>query len=209
MSRFIASLQREDFAVATVRGYRYDLRHFQAWHDAIQGNAVVVERLTEFDLIAYRQAMIAAGNRPTTVNRRLDALRHLCRWAQRTGAMAADIARNLRRIRLPRNRQPLGLLDTEVHAMLRAAGASTHGLARRNYALVQLMLQTGLRVGEVAALRIADVTLRDRSGGVHVRHGKGLKDREVPLNATARRAVKQYLDERPGVVASAPLSQRP
>jgi len=205
MSRFIASLQREDFAVATVRGYRYDLRHFQAWHDAIQGNAVVVERLTEFDLIAYRQAMIAAGNRPTTVNRRLDALRHLCRWAQRTGAMAADIARNLRRIRLPRNRQPLGLLDTEVHAMLRAAGASTHGLARRNYALVQLMLQTGLRVGEVAALRIADVTLRDRSGGVHVRHGKGLKDREVPLNATARRAVKQYLDERPGVVASAPL----
>src|SRR5271163_1626511 len=92
MSRFIASLQREDFAVATVRGYRYDLRHFQAWHDAIQGNAVVVERLTEFDLIAYRQAMIAAGNRPTTVNR-LDALRHLCRWAQRTGAMAADIAR--------------------------------------------------------------------------------------------------------------------
>ena len=107
--------------------------------------------------------------------------------------MSSDIARDVRRIRLPRHCQPLGLQDTEVHAILRAAGASTHGLARRNYALVQLMLQTGLRVGEVAALRIGDLTLHDRSGSVHVRHGKGLKDREVPLNATVRRAVKQYL----------------
>jgi integrase/recombinase XerC len=119
--------------------------------------------------------------------------------------MSSDLARDVRRIRLPRHCQPLGLLDTEVHAMLRAAGGSTHGLARRNYALVQLMLQTGLRVGEVAALRIGDLTLHDRSGSVHVRHGKGLKDREVPLNATARRAVKQYLDERPGAIAGEPL----
>ena len=40
------------------------------------------------------------------------------------------------------------------------------------------MVQTGLRVGEVAALQIADLTVRDRSGSVHVRYGKGLKDRE-------------------------------
>lgn len=205
MSRFVDSLRREDRSAATVRGYRYDLRHFLAWHETVQGHPAMVERLTEFDLIAYRQAMVAAGHRPTTINRRLDALRRLCRWAQGTGTMATDIARNLRRIRLPRQTQPSGLLDAEAHAMLRAAGASTHGLARRNYALVQLMLQTGLRVGEVAALRIADVTLHDRSGSVHVRYGKGLKHREVPLNATVRRAMKQYLAERPGAGASEPL----
>lgn len=204
MSRFIDGLRREDCSEATVRGYRYDLRHFLLWHAANHGSGGV-EGLSEFDLIAYRQAMITAGNRPTTVNRRLDALRRLCRWAQATGTIAIDPARDIRRIRLPRKRQPLGLFDAEVHALLRAAGASSHGLARRNYALVQLMLQTGLRVGEVAALRIADVSLRDRSGGVHVRHGKGLKDREVPLNATARRALKHYLEHRSGAVASAPL----
>lgn len=205
LSRFVDSLRRGDLSSATVRGYRYDLRHFLAWHEAVQGHPVRVERLTEFDLIAYRQAMIGAGHRPTTVNRRLDALRRLCRWAQGTGTMAIDIARDLRRIRLPRHSQPRGLLDAEVHAMLRAAGASTHGLAHRNYALVQLILQTGLRVGEVAALRIADVTLHDRSGSIHVRYGKGLKHREVPLNATARRALKHYLAERPGAGAGEPL----
>jgi len=47
-----------------------------------------------------------------------------------------------------RNQQPVGLTDIEVHALLRAAGASSHGLAARNYAIVQLMLQAGLRVGE-------------------------------------------------------------
>lgn len=58
------------------------------------------------------------------------------------------------------------------------------GLAARNYALVQVMLQAGLRVGEMAALRVADITLSDRSGVVRIRHGKGLKAREVPLNAS-------------------------
>ena len=108
-------------------------------------------------------------------------------------------------MRTIRNQQPVGLTDIEVHALLRAAGASSHGLAARNYALVQLMLQAGLRVGEVAALRVADITMSDRSGSVRIRHGKGLKAREVPLNATARRALKQYLDRSPGQDKDAPL----
>ena len=78
-------------------------------------------------------------------------------------------------------------------ALLRAAEASPHGLALRNTALLQLMLQTGLRVGEVAALRQEDVTIRERSGAVRVRAGKGMKAREVPLNQTARKALDAYL----------------
>ncbi len=72
---------------------------------------MAVERLTEHDLIAYRQAMIAAGKRPTTVNRRLDALRRLCRWAQGAGTLTIDITCDLRRVRLPRNRQRYRQLD--------------------------------------------------------------------------------------------------
>ena len=75
--------------------------------------------------------------------------------------------------------------------LLRAAGQSGHGLAKRNYALIQLMLQTGLRVGEVAALSITDVQIRGRSGVVRIRQGK---EREVPLNATARRALGLYVE---------------
>lgn len=197
MTSFLESLAREDLSPATVRGYRYDLRHFLAWHGTVQADAFGLDRLTAFDLIAYRQHMVAAGRRPATINRRLDALRRLCRWARGAGTLSIDAARDLRPVRLVRSCQPVGLTDPEVHALLRAAGASTHGLAARNYALVQVMLQAGLRVGEVAALQVADITLGDRSGSVRIRDGKGLKARDVPLNATARRALKQYLGTRP------------
>ena len=90
-----------------------------------------------------------------------------------------------------------------MHGLLRAAGGSSHGLARRNYALVQLMLQTGLRVAEVAALRRSDVVVRDRAGSVRLRSGKGLKEREVPLNATARRALWQLLEQEPATQSEA------
>jgi integrase/recombinase XerC len=196
LKSFLHSLSREDLSAATLRGYRYDLHAFLDWRSMIEEHAFSLERLAEFELIAYRQHMVATGRRPATINRRLDALRRLCRWAQSTGVMTADVARDVRPMRTERNKQPAGMTDAEIHGLLRAAGASTHGHAARNYALVQLMLQAGLRIGEVAALHVSDLTLNDRSGSVRIRHGKGLKARDVPLNATVRRALRQYLDAR-------------
>ena len=202
---FRASLARADLSPATLRGYLYDLRHFLRWHRGLQDAPFSPERLAEYDLIAYRQHMVAVGRRPATINRRLEALRRLGRWAHSSGMLTIDVVRDVRPVRMARNRQPAGLTDAEVHGVLRAAGASRHGLAPRNYALVQLMLQTGIRVGEVATLQVGDVTINDRSGSLRVRQGKGLKAREVPLNATARRAVKAYLDTRPAVAKAEPL----
>ena len=64
MAAFLLSLERDDLAPATVRGYRYDLRHFLAWRRAVQDGAFVIQDLAEHDLIAYRQHMVAAGRRP-------------------------------------------------------------------------------------------------------------------------------------------------
>ncbi len=203
--QFRASLAREDLSPATLRGYVYDLRHFLRWYQGLQDAPFGPDRLAEYDLIAYRQHMVAAGRRPATINRRLEALRRLGRWAHTTGMLTVDVVHDVRPVRTVRNRQPAGLTDPEVHGVLRAAGASRHGLAPRNYALVQLMLQTGIRVGEVATLQLGDVTINDRSGSLRIRQGKGLKAREVPLNATARRAVKAYLDIRPSVTKVEPL----
>ena len=121
----------------------------------------------------------------------------MLRWAEANGTVARNVALKVKSVRVIRERRPLGLTATEVHGLLRAAGENSHGLARRNYALIQLMLQTGLRVGEVAALRRSDVVLRERAGTVRVRNGKGLKEREVPLNATAGRALRQLLEHEP------------
>ena len=64
MTPFLASLAHDDLAPTTLRGYRYDLRHFLAWHRTVQDSPFTIEGLTEYELIAYRQHMVAAGRRP-------------------------------------------------------------------------------------------------------------------------------------------------
>jgi len=62
----------------------------------------------------------------------------------------------------------------------------------RDVAIVTLLLYTGLRVSELCALATADVSIRERSGVPVVRSGKGGKRREVPFNASARRALRDW-----------------
>ena len=81
--------------------------------------------------------------------------------------------------------------------MMRVAAASPQGMGARNAALLQLMLQAGLRVSEVVGLRRGDVTIHARSGVVRVPHGQGRKGRETPLNATVRQALSQYFKTMP------------
>jgi len=198
-TEFITSLQEEALSVATRSAYQYDLNKFDQWLRESKGDSIEFGKLSAIDLLNYRQYLLnVRGLKPATINRALEALRKFCQWGFRRKKINKDISTSLKPVRFARNRQPIGLLEPEVHAVLRVAGESQYGLAARNYALVQIMLQTGLRVGEVAALKIKDATVRERTGSVIVRQGKGLKEREVPLNATVRRALRQYLDERGG-----------
>jgi integrase/recombinase XerC len=66
----------------------------------------------------------------------------------------------------------------------------------RDRAVVTLLLYTGIRAGECAALNLADVQISARRGRVIVREGKGNRYREVPLNAVVRPIITQWLHER-------------
>jgi site-specific recombinase XerD len=191
IASFLKALAREDVAPVTVRGYRSDLGVFAAWYDGHP-----IEKLTASDLAHFRQYLIRdRAMKPATVNRKLEALRRFCRWAHTAGKLRTNVAAELKLARTARGTRPKGLLPAEVQGLLRAAGQSRRALARRNYAVVQLLLQAGLRVSEAADLRIEDLEIRARQGHARIR-GKGNKERCVPLNATARRALQTYLDER-------------
>ncbi len=77
-------------------------------------------------------------------------------------------------------------------ALMRAAQS---GGTKRDVAIITILLHTGLRVSEICGLNIGDVVLKEKSGYVTV-IGKGRKRRTVPLNATARNALKNWLDIR-------------
>lgn len=199
LTAFLKALAREDLSTVTVRGYRSDLGAFLSWYEA------PLEQLTASDLAHFRQHLSRdRAMKPASVNRKLEALRRFCRWAHAARKLRTDVAAGLKLKRVARGTRPKGLTTIEVQALLRAAGQSRKSLAPRNYALVQLLLQAGLRVSEAAVLRLRNLEIRERHGKVHIR-GKGEKERDVPLNATARRALQSYVGERQDAPADAPV----
>lgn len=206
LEEFARSLRAADLAEATRRGYAADLGRFRAWIEDGRGAGVALRRINAVDLTNYRQYLMRSEKlRAASVNRKVQALKKFFGWAERKKLLPANPAVALRFLRRQERTQPKGLREEEIPALLRAAGQTGHGLARRNYALLQLLLQTGLRVGEVSRLVIADCQINDRSGVVRVRAGKGGKEREVPLNASARRAVALYLKTREDYASEEPL----
>ena len=100
--------------------------------------------------------MNVARLRSSTINQRLQAIRCLCRWAERQGFLKSNPAAVVKSLRVAKRRRPTGLTEPEVHGLLRVAGESKRGRAKRNYGLLQLLLQTGLRVGELTAMNQAN-----------------------------------------------------
>lgn len=85
------------------------------------------------------------------------------------------------------------LSETQVAQLLRAVNKRTPTGAR-DFAILCLLLDCGLRVGEVRSLRMVNVHLED---GWAMVHGKGAKERPVPLGATSQKALWRYLGVRP------------
>ena len=63
----------------------------------------------------------------------------------------------------------------------------------RNKTLVLILLHTGIRLGEVAALKVADVRVCRTRGSLTVLCGKGMRRREVPLNSSVRNILLEYI----------------
>lgn len=68
---------------------------------------------------------------------------------------------------------------------------------QRDGSLILFLLHTGLRISEALSLKLSDIELSERKGLVRVRQTKGITSRVVPLNATARKALQDWLAVRP------------
>jgi integrase/recombinase XerC len=193
LNAFARRLAEQDLSPVTARGYRHDLERFRGWIEASR-SAVPLASITAVDLINYRQHLIHTERlQATTVNRKIQALKKLFGWARQSGQVKTDVSTELRFLRVGQRLRPPSLTDAEMQALLGAAGRTRHGLARRNYALVTVLAETGLRVSELCGLRRGDLELHERSGQLRVREGKGRKERMLPLNSNARRALCVYL----------------
>lgn len=192
VGRFLEHLRDKDAAPTTVESYGYDLAKFECWYLETSGREIDVSAVGPLDLAEFRQFLLNGGQRPATINRILAALSVFFDWAVKEGYARTNPARDVKRVRQVKP-APKALERRELLRFVRAVHA---GGSARDAAMVTLLLHTGIRVAELCALTMDDVTLGDRSGSIVVRNGKGMKARTVPLNATARRTLKSWLAER-------------
>jgi integrase/recombinase XerD len=137
------------------------------------------------------------GNSPRTRNARLGAIHSFYRFAAlEHPEHAAMIARVMAIPTKRHERNTVSYLDLDEIKALLAAPDRSAWLGRRDHALLVLMIQTGVRVSELAGLRVGDVHL---GIGPHIRVlGKGRKKRATTLTAETVAIVRAWLKERRG-----------
>jgi site-specific recombinase XerD len=187
IERFLAGQGLSD---ATRRAYRIDLEELAAW---LRRRGLDLE---SFDARAFAEYAAELGaERPgrsprklseTTLARKLAAVRSLLRAAFGPGRVPDLPLSGRRRRRLPHAPRP-----EETDALL-AALAGDAPLALRNRALFELVYSAGLRAQEAVDLTLADVDFEQEAVLVH---GKGGKERAVPLGEEAAYRLRRYLDD--------------
>jgi site-specific recombinase XerD len=187
-------LEHGGLAAATQRAYGSDLSAFASWLDANGRGLEDVDAgvLTDWvgELGRGRERLA-----PATISRRLAAVRSLLRFTFGPTHVPEAVLATRRGRRLPDAPK-----EPEIDELLeRADGESP--LALRNRALLELLYSAGLRSAEAVGLDLADVDFEREA--LHV-HGKGGKDRVVPLGEEAAHHVALYLrDARPELARGA------
>ena len=131
-------------------------------------------------------------------NARLAALRTFLKFAGHRDVASLQVIERALGVPVKRFERPMfGYLSREeVLAVIGTPGESW--LSQRDYVLFLLMYNTGARVSEIIGVKVGDVVLDDSAACVHL-HGKGRKQRSVPLWHSTVKAVRAWLRVNPGV----------
>jgi site-specific recombinase XerD len=174
-------------ADATRRAYASDLRDFAAWYGDRPVEEVDLRVLADYTADLGR-ARPGGKLSPSTISRRLAAVRSLLRFTLGPANVPQVPLAPRRGRRLPDAPKP-----AEVDRLIETAGDGDGALALRNRALLELVYSAGLRSAEAVGLDLGDVDFEQEH--VHIRSGKGAKDRVVPLGEEAGYWVARYLRE--------------
>ena len=182
-------LYDQDKSEQTVKAYMADLRSFSRWFQHITGESLDLESITPIEIIDYRNAMLDWGKKPSTINRSLISISSFCQWAQQNDLILNNPAEGIRSV-AEEPLAPRALERKEQLGLLRAVRKSGN---LRDLAIVTMLLHTGMRVSELCNLRVYDISISTNSNMIAVREGKGTKRRNIPLNSTVIRVLKDYL----------------
>jgi site-specific recombinase XerD len=185
IDRFVNWLRRRNPEARTWRDYRYDLKQFAA---TVSDRPPGLVTFHDVDRFVSQQA--ARGFKPATINRRLAAITALYTFlADEDPALICPVLPHRHGLRQPQ-RLPRPVQKEELRRFFAVIQDA------RDRAMFTLMLRCGLRISEVASLRLADLYLDEPQPRLLVR-GKGSKERSAYLSQQAEQTLRAHLAARP------------
>jgi site-specific recombinase XerD len=188
LANFLNALAGKNRSAATIRAYQTDIYQFITWLH--ENNMIVLSptQVERADITEYLASLAERRLSGVSRARKVAALREYFRYLVDHDAIEKSPLTGIDTPKREKNGRT-ALSRDEYTAILSLAGTSP-----RDYAILQVFLQTGLRVSELAALRIDDVDLVSRV--LHVRMGKGQAYRSIELERKVTQAIKNYLATR-------------
>ena len=193
LEQFITHLKVErGLSKNTQISYRRDLEQFCAFLES--ENCSQIESIHEDLVVEYMENRVKSddsdhlGNR--SLARNLVSIRQWMVFLMGDGLIQNNPCEH---VDLPKyaQRDPIYLNEHEVDALLNAPDISTsEGL--RDRAMIELLYATGMRVSELVSLAMRDL---DLDNGCITAHGKGSKDRVIPMGECAHLWIRKYLDQ--------------
>lgn len=189
---FESHLTATNYAKNTVRAYRRDLIKFLRW---LNTHNKPIKTLTRADITDYLAALTQEAIAPSSRGRKLFAIRSFLQFLAETQQIPGNPAVGIRAPKLDvKQRRVLSEIEyRRLRDVVRKASI-------RDYAIVELVLQTGLRVSEVCNLKYPqDIEFSNKTvhASLTVRDTKSRTDHLIPLNSVAEKAIQTYIQQRP------------
>ncbi|MBI2086545.1 tyrosine-type recombinase/integrase [Candidatus Daviesbacteria bacterium] len=184
--QFIGHLKGKSRASATILAYGKDIEQLV---DFLQTLGKTDPKSVETtDLASFMQKLTSGSYTPKSVSRKTNSTKTFFKFLKISNLIDADPATNLEHPKFE-NKPPRILTKLEYRSLRDASRADI-----RMIAVIELLLQAGIRIGELAKLRVEDIDLENLT--LHVPPFEDTRERMIPLNRSAAEAIKNYLPKR-------------
>lgn len=182
--KFVEHLKTHGKSASTVLGYGKDIDQLVQFLKV--SNVTHLSDVKEENLKNFFDDLRKKNYTAKSVSRKINSVKTFYRFVTENGLTNVNPSRSLEYPKYE-NKAPRVMTPLEYRALRDAAKDDT-----RIYAIIELFLQTGLRISEVANLRLTDV----KEESLYIRPLEGRPERTIPLNKPARLALQGYFDIR-------------
>ena len=189
--KFIADLQSKGRSEATVIAYSKDIEQLLNFFS--KEGISSIEDTTIEDLEKYKQNLQDNNYTPKSISRKINSTRTFYRYLLDNSLIQDNPSEKLAHPKFE-TKPPRVLTEMEYRALRDVSRVDV-----RLYSIVEILLQTGIRIGELAALTLDDIRKSNdgRIDYLYIKAAGSHPQRKVPLNKSAKKAIDEYLELRP------------